>query len=487
MGLVALVVLAATLPPQLRKVRRAIDYAGSALLAAALSAVVLVTDLGGVVYPWSSPLVLALIAGAVVSLALFLLAERRAEEPVLPLRLFSNRTFTVTSAVGFVVGFALFGSVTYIPLFLQVVKGESPTASGLQMTPMMGGMLVTSIASGQLISRWGRFKLFPVAGMFILTIGLLLLSRMSVDTTIARAALYMLVVGLGMGMVMQVLVLAVQNAVEYEDLGVATSGATLFRLVGGSIGTAVLGAILAGRLQSAGGLPAGAGFGPQAIAQLPPTLRATYTAALTDALGTVFVVAAVIALIGFLLTWLLPERPLRETIAASAVNVSEETFPLPSSSEPLPQMLKGLAALADRDVQRAHMARIAERANVEISPAAAWLLIQAKGERTIELRTLERKAAISHDAWTAALRELRERGYVREVEPTDGHPRLHVTDVGCEVLGRLVRARRERLAELFREWPEERHEEIAALVRRLALELVPDAPRPTAEAASPRR
>lgn len=486
LGLLALGVLAITLPAQARKVRRAIDYAGSALLATALAATVLATDLGGIVYPWSSPVVLSLIVVAALAIVGFLLAERRAAEPVLPLRLFANRTFSVTSAVGFVVGFALFGSVTYIPLFLQVVKGESPTASGLQMTPMMGGMLVTSIVSGQVISRWGRYRAFPVAGTLILTAGLYLLSRMTVDTTIAGAAVYMLVVGLGLGMVMQVLVLAVQNAVEYEDLGVATSGATLFRLVGGSIGTAVLGAILAKRLERAGGLSGEVGFGPQAIAQLPAHLRAAYAATLTDALSTVFLVAAAIALLGFLITWLLPERPLRETVAAAAVELAEETFPMPVSGEALPELLRGLAAAADRDGQREHMRAITRRAGVDLSPAAAWLLLQARDRRALDPESLQHRAALSGDVAADALRELRERGVLREAS-SDGGRRLEVTDAGCGILERLVVARRARLAELFADWPPERHEEIAALVRRLAAELVPDAPHPTAGVGPPRR
>src|SRR5690606_34908321 len=154
------------------------------------------------------------------------------------LRLFANRTFTLTVAVGLVVGIAMFGSVTYLPLFLQVVNGATPTGSGLQMVPMMGGMLFTSILSGQLISRWGRYRIFPILGTAVMALGLFLLSRMDAYTTVLAASIDMMVLGLGLGMVMQVLVIAVQNSVDYRDLGVATSGATLFRLIGGSLGTA---------------------------------------------------------------------------------------------------------------------------------------------------------------------------------------------------------------------------------------------------------
>ena len=154
----------------------------------------------------------------------------------------------MTSAVGLVVGFALFGSVTYLPLFLQVVRGATPTGSGLQILPLMGGLLITSIVSGQIISRTGRYKPFPIAGTAIMVVGLFLLSTMDAHTRRATASLFMFILGLGLGMVMQVLVLAVQNAVDYRDLGVATSGATLFRSIGGSVGTAVLGSIFSNRL-----------------------------------------------------------------------------------------------------------------------------------------------------------------------------------------------------------------------------------------------
>jgi EmrB/QacA subfamily drug resistance transporter len=206
LGVAALVVLAATLPSSSRRVVRSIDYAGAGLLAIVLSAVTLLSDLGGAAYPWSSPMAIGLIGVSALSLMLFLLVERRAAEPVLPLHLFRQQTFVITSAVGLIVGFALFGSVTYFPLYLQVVKGVSPTGSGMQMVPMMGGMLVTSITSGQLISRTGRYKIFPVLGTAVMTIGLFMLSRLTPESSNALASLLMLVLGVGLGMVMQVLV-----------------------------------------------------------------------------------------------------------------------------------------------------------------------------------------------------------------------------------------------------------------------------------------
>ncbi len=249
-GVLAFAVLAVTLPSRRDEAHHRIDYLGAGLLAAALAAIVLLATLGGTDYAWSSPFIIGLGVAALLLLAGFLVAERRAAEPVLPPRLFRNRVFAVTSAVGLIVGFALFGSVTYLPLFLQVVNGATPTGSGLQILPLMGGLLITSIVSGQLISRTGVYKPFPIIGTAIMVVGLLLLSTMDVHTSRLAASLFMFVLGLGLGMVMQVLVLAVQNAVDYKDLGVATSGATLFRSIGGSVGTAILGSIFSNRLSS---------------------------------------------------------------------------------------------------------------------------------------------------------------------------------------------------------------------------------------------
>jgi EmrB/QacA subfamily drug resistance transporter len=211
-GLLALVVLGATLPATSRRKQHAIDYAGAGLLAVVLSSITLFTDLGGTVYPWTSPVMAGLLVTCAIALVLFVFAERRASEAVLPLSLFRNRAFVTTVTLGAIVGFAMFGTVTYMPVFLQVVTGATPTGSGLLMVPMMGGMLFTSILSGQLISRTGRYKMFPMVGTLIMSVGLFLLSRMTAHTTRAEATRDMLVLGLGMGLIMQVLVLAVQNA-----------------------------------------------------------------------------------------------------------------------------------------------------------------------------------------------------------------------------------------------------------------------------------
>jgi EmrB/QacA subfamily drug resistance transporter len=472
LGLLALGVLAVTLPATRARARHSIDYLGAGLLAAGLGALVLVADLGGTAYAWGSPQIVALGAAAVAALAWFAAVERRAPEAVLPPRLFRNRVFVVGSVVGLIVGFAMFGSITYLPLFLQAVRGASPTASGLQLVPVMGGMLVTSIVSGHVISRTGRYKVFPVVGTAVMTVGLLLLSRLDADTSTATASAYMLVLGLGMGMVMQVLVLAVQNAVDYGDLGVATSGATLFRSIGGSVGTAVLGAIFAGRLTSAlaRGLPAGAlGTGlhadPAVIRALPAAERAVYLDAFSGALAVMFLVAAAVGAVGFALSWLLDERPLRETVAASGPAVGEAVA-MPADDDALTQVAQGLAMLGRRDVQRRLIERAAARAGVDLPPAECWLLARLHEEPAADVAELGRRRHVDPERLGTALRVLQSRGLVDDAG--------HVTPAGDSVFERLTAARLAGLRELLAGWAPERHAELAEFMRRLASDDAPD-------------
>jgi EmrB/QacA subfamily drug resistance transporter len=317
LGLVSIAVIGWAFRTPVTRRRRAIDFAGATLLAVLLTAVMLLTTLGGQSFGWLSPQSGALAAATLFGLIGFIAVEWRAAEPILPLSLFRNRTFVVCCAVGFIVGLAMFGSVTYMPVYLQVVRGLNPARAGLELTPMMAGLLLTSIISGRLITRIGRYRLFPIIGTAVTTVGLALLATLGVASAHWQPPTYMLVLGLGLGMVMQVLVLAVQNAVDYGDLGVATSGATLFRSIGGSVGVAGFGALFAAKLTSgiAGLMPPGthlpAATAPDAIAALPPALKAGYLAAFTAALHPVFVSAAAIAVVAFALTWLLEDLPLR--------------------------------------------------------------------------------------------------------------------------------------------------------------------------------
>src|SRR5581483_7283539 len=281
-GVLAFAVIGATFHAQAERVEHAIDYRGALLLAGGLASIVLLTSLGGTTYAWdSAPIVVFGVAG-VAMLALFPYAERRAAEPILPLSLFRNRIFVVSSAVGFIIGIALFGALTFLPLFLQVVRGRNPTSSGLQLTPMMAGLLVTSIVGGQIISRTGRYRPFPIAGTAVATVGMALLTLLDVHTSTLETSLFVLVIGTGLGMVMQVLVLAVQNAVAPRFMGVATSGSIMFRQIGGSVGIAAFGAIFANCLRKdlAKTLPRGvhgpSSATPKAVNALSPHVHALY-------------------------------------------------------------------------------------------------------------------------------------------------------------------------------------------------------------------
>lgn len=332
-GIVALVVTSSVL--RLPFVRRphAIDYLGSALLVAAVTCLLLVTVWGGTEYAWGSPTILVLAGAGALLVGLFLIQERRAAEPVLPLRLFRNSIFSVTSGAAFLVGVAMFGVIIYVPLYLQVVNGASPTRSGLLLTPLMLGLIVGTVGSGRLITHWGRYKVYPVAGTAIMTFGLFLLSRFDAETSRLVQSVYMAVVGLGIGLVMQVLVLAVQNAVDAGDLGVATSASSFFRSMGGAFGVAMFGAIFNNRLDAylsdigstRSGFDAEAlQAGPEAVRSLPPDTRPLVIDAFAQALHVAFLWAVPLAALAFAVVLLLKEMPLRDTAHVGLEAIGED-------------------------------------------------------------------------------------------------------------------------------------------------------------------
>jgi EmrB/QacA subfamily drug resistance transporter len=346
-GVVALIVVALQVPGTLSRVHHFIDYLGTVVLSLAATSFILLTSLGGTTYAWSSAPIWILGIAGVVLVGAFILVERRAKEPVLPLHLFRQRAFSVTSVVGFIVGFAMFGAITYLPAFFQVVKGISPTLSGVQILPLMAGLLLVSITSGRMISKSGRYRFFPIAGSAVMVVGLFLLSRMGVTTPLVLDWLYMLVLGMGIGGVMQVLVIIVQNAVPHSELGVATSGATFFRSIGGSFGTAIFGAIfsnvLVGNLATqlhGVRLPGGfspAGVTPALLNRLPAFVHHAIIDAYAHSIQTVFIVAVPIAALAFLATWLIPQVELKSWSAPETVPGSPgaEEVPPGSSSEVL--------------------------------------------------------------------------------------------------------------------------------------------------------
>jgi EmrB/QacA subfamily drug resistance transporter len=323
LGLVALVVTDRALHG-LKHVRRehSIDYTGAVLLVTGVSSLLLGLVRGREV-GWTSPEIIGWLGIGLVLSATFVWWESRATEPILPLRLFRNRIFSVSSAIGFSIGFAMFGAIVFLPVYLQIVQGVSPTQSGLELLPLMVGLLFASVISGRRITTTGRYKRFPIAGTAVTAVGLSLLSTLGADTPYWRTALFMLTLGVGIGLVMQVIVLAMQNSVDPKDMGVATSSATFFRSLGGTFGTALFGTVLANRLASelAQRLPPTALHGidpskltgsPQVIAALPHAVREPVLASFVSALSTVFVSAVPIVLIAFVLTWFLKEIKLRE-------------------------------------------------------------------------------------------------------------------------------------------------------------------------------
>jgi EmrB/QacA subfamily drug resistance transporter len=324
-GAVALFVTSIVLDLPYRKVRHAIDFLGSALIMAAATSLLLVTVWGGTQFAWGSPVIIGLVVAGVGLLALFLRQETRAEEPVIPLRLWRNPVFSVASGLEFLVGFAMFGAIVFLPLYLQTVGNASATNSGVLILPLMAGLMFTSIGSGRIITRTGRYKVFPVIGTLVIAVALYLLSTMHVGTSRLLSSLYMVLLGMGLGMIIQVMVLAVQNSVEHRDLGTATATESFARSMGGAFGVAVFGAVLTNRLAHNLRLllPRGTslhGVSPNAIAASPATIRAlpagvrhAVIEALSRSIHVVFLLAVPLALAAFVVTWFLHEKPLRET------------------------------------------------------------------------------------------------------------------------------------------------------------------------------
>jgi EmrB/QacA subfamily drug resistance transporter len=470
LGVVALAVLAVALPSVSERKRHEVDYVGTVLLGVCLSALVLLTTLGGTTYDWASVQILGL--GVISALALvgFVAVERRAAEPVLAPELFSNPVFRITSAVSLVVGFALFGSLTFLPLFQQVVRGLSPTESGLQLVPLMVGVLGASILSGQIVSRTGHYRVFPIVGTAIAAVGLLLLSSLDAETSTVAAGLYMFVLGAGLGLVMQVLILAIQNAVPYAQLGVATSAATLFRSIGGSLGTAILGAIFSNRLahELAATLPAtpaaerlgGGGIEPGQVQSLPPRLHDAYIGSFVDSFSTVFLIAAGVVAVAFVLGWFLEERPLRQTIEDPGLDTA---LPPPQDTDSLDEITRQLGRLVGRERTRRFIEDVVDEAGVDATAAEAWLLARIRDGR-LPPEALDVPDADARERLAEALMRLRTRTLL------DGDDGLRLTAGGTELRDRLHEARCRRLSALVADWEPETPE-VDAMITRLAEEL----------------
>ncbi|MFC4978608.1 MDR family MFS transporter [Streptomyces atroolivaceus] len=476
-GVVALIVIAAALHIPVRRTKHTIDYLGTFLIASVATCLVLVASLGGTTWPWGSVQIIALAVLAVVLLVAFVAAERRAAEPVLPLKLFRKRTFTLVAVISFVIGFAMFGAMTYLPTFLQVVHGITPTLSGVHMLPMVFGLLLTSTGSGQIVSRTGRWKVFPIAGTALTVVGLLLLHTLSENSSTWTMSLCFFVFGAGLGLVMQVLVLIVQNSVGYEDLGVATSGATFFRSIGASFGVAVFGTIFTNRLTgkledalSGSSLPPGVDAGalaadPRAIGRLPADLRPSVLSAYSTSITDVFLYAAPVVLVAFVFAWFLKEEPLRGSVTAPDSSETLASNPVQRSS--YDECARALSVLATREGRREIYEKITVKAGYDLQPAASWLLLRIKRHGTVEPGRLAEVAPVPLRVITSAARQVEGLGYARR----EGM-QLVLTERGAEAVVRLSQAREESLAELLGDWwGPDRPTDLVRLVTELSAEV----------------
>ncbi|MGW2671711.1 DHA2 family efflux MFS transporter permease subunit [Streptomyces sp. NPDC001272] len=475
-GLVALLVIAAALRIPARPSRHTIDYVGTVLIAGVATCLVLVASLGGG-WGWGSAGIVGLAVLGAVLLVAFLFVERRAAEPVLPLKLFRIRTFTLCSLISFIIGFAMFGAMVYLPTFLQVVRGVSPTMSGVHMLPMVLGLLIASTTSGQIVSRTGRWKVFPITGTAVTAVGLLLLHQLERTSSDLEVSVYFFVFGVGLGLVMQVLVLVVQNAVSYEDLGVATSGATFFRSIGASFGVAIFGTIFTSRLGEkltaalagvplpAAASPARLEADPRAIGVLPPTVRPRVLDAYSSAITDVFLYAVPVVLLAFLTSWFLKEDKLRGSVTAPDVTETLASNPVQRSSRE--EVARALSLLGTREGRVHVYEKITAKAGYDLLPAASWLLLRIQKYGSVDPGFLAERTAVPLRVITEAARQVEGRGLaVREGLS------LVLTDRGRETADRLAGARQESLAELLGDWwGPERPTDLVKLVEELNREL----------------
>jgi len=471
-GALALVVITVVLPATSTRRHHQIDYLGATLLAGFATCVVLATSWGGTTYPWGSVVVIGLFAGSAVLLAGWWISARYAAEPVLPLRLFRNSVFSVSAGISLAAGFALFGTVSFLPLFLQVVHGVSPTVSGVYLLPQVIGLLLTSVGSGQLIARTGRYKIYPIIGTALLVVALFLLSRLDEHTSTAVTSVYFFVLGTSLGLILQVLVIAVQNSVDFADLGAATSGATFFRSIGGSFGVSVFGAIFSNRLavelaSALHGVTVPAGFklasaeaNPALLKRLPAAIRADVQHAYSLALHPVFLYALPVALIAFVLSWFLREVPLRAT---NSVGIGEGLGAAPTARTSVDEVERSLSRLAGADLRRRGYERLTEMAGLDLPAGSSWILTRLAKQGSVAGEDLARQANVTVDYGRPYVDRLVSDGLVTRSNGT-----LVLTESGHQAADRLFAARREGLRELLADWSPDEYAELGELLTKLS-------------------
>ncbi|MCT9078317.1 MDR family MFS transporter [Streptomyces fulvoviolaceus] len=390
-AIVVVIAAARTIPVVKSASRPVIDYLGIAFVAVGASALILATSWGGNEYAWGSGVIIALFVGGAVALGLFCWVEARAAEPMLPMRLFANPVFTVCSILSFIVGFAMLGAMTYLPTYLQYVDGDSATVSGVRTLPMVIGLLIASIFSGNVVSKTGQYRFFPIVGSLVMGVGLFLMSLMGPSTGAWLESLYMFVLGTGIGLCMQVLTIAVQNTVEYADLGTATSGVTFFRTLGSSFGTAVFGTIYTNSLTpnlkegiasavQVGGVDAAtvtkAATSPEGLHKLPSAVASPIIDAYADTIQTVFLWTVPVAAVGFVVALFLKQVQLRDSARAGSTDMGDG-FGQPSGADSQRVLETSVGKIiGSTDLDTAH--RIVEGSETRLDIAGAWAVMQVE-------------------------------------------------------------------------------------------------------------
>lgn len=454
---VAVIALAAFTIPSVKAVTRPVlDYLGIVFISLGAAGLTLALSWAGTQYDWTSPTIIGLIIGSLVSLVLFVVFERRAVDPVLPLRLFGSSVFSVCVVLAFIVGFALLGAMTFLPTYLQYVKGVSATGSGLQTLPLVVGLLVTSVAAGSVVGRTGRYKMFPIAGSLVMGLGLYLLSRMDAGTPYWSMAVSMLVLGAGIGLSMQVLTIIVQSTVSYRDLGVATSGVTFFRTLGSSFGAAVFGTVYANILNST--LPSAlveARVNPAEIAtpaelhSHPSAQIAPIVDAYAHAIHLVFLAAVPVAGAAFVLSLFLKEVPLRRTSRASASDVGEG-FAMPTGADSMLQLQNAIGCIL-RSNPRAAAEAVWASSGTTLDVSDGWCVgqihVRERNGADTSIRAVGERVRVPVEVLKPAFDTARADGYLAGEDD-----RLRVTEAGQAEIEKIVAAARDWLATELADW-----------------------------------
>jgi MFS family permease len=476
LGIIVLIVASIALPSVKAPVGPKIDYLGILFIGLAATGLTLVTTWGGNEYAWTSTVIISMIIGSLVALGIFVLVESRAAEPLLPLRLFKSGVFTVCALLSFIIGFAMLGGVTYLPTYLQFVRGASATESGLQMLPLVGGLLIASIVVGQIISKTGRYRLFPIVGTVLIGGGLFLLSLLDNKTSYVEIAGFMIVLGLGVGLCMPVPTVVVQSTVDYSDLGVATSGVSFLRTMGSSFGVAVFGSIYSHQLpgQLAEAVRA-TGADPRVVTtvegvrNLPASMRSAVTEAYANSLHVVFLWAVPVAAVGFVTALLLKEVPLRDSARMAASDLGDN-FGQPASFDSEHEMQK-LAALVIRHHKRNPAPEVLAQSGIPLNVAEAWMIMSVyRGgaeQGSASLADIAGDHRLPPGVFEPLANQLVADGYLSE---TLGEYRF--TQAGLEMFQRFVGAFRTWMLDHLSDWDPDNSEAFSHAVDRLAEQMI---------------